>query len=482
MGPDGDLFLGKSCSGERLGVMNAHKPTSWTCWPAAGLLLTACGFAGCTGGPRVSSAPHTVPNAVSGRTVNVETAVLTQSDAYPDNSIWAGIETRKRAPIDPFVAPSANLTRSIESRQVDRSATPLLSVSHAEQGLPAITPNSTTTSAPGVVRVQDGRLPPAAPLGVSNPFNKTSDSTQQTPVPGLPQRTSVAPSVNPLPVRLVKSSRIDGGSLPKINPVPEEIGVPERAAIRGLNQGPVQNEDMIVESTLLRKRNEWRSEVIPPRAGDEEVPFPIAPRRPFSAPDWEHDAPATATANLPSEISPSSSNPGPGNDFAVAAIESVDTSTSEFADVTAPAFLSSEAEVAAAERSESEVEEDAPFVTPSTQEGPTLSVAESEPADPIFEPHSLVSQNEAPAPPDDPILMSRPTAIATATSEKLPTAWSGMRKVNKIVSPLELDEAIETAARESAAESKRSPGTPLAIGLALAAIAVGAVAIRRRFS
>lgn len=474
--------------------MKTRKPIIGTKSPAARLLLTACGFAGCTGGPAVSSTPAESPLSVAASTEErpkIGTArqiSLPQRPAYAANSIWARSVDVGSGPTDPFAVAGAS-RRSADGKTARPVSGGILPVSHAECGSPNLCPASTGGRNPGVVRVKDGRLPPAAPLGVANPFVQETQPEIRRPTPAATPVVDRATRVVAKPVS--SQAAIDAPGQPKINartsssPVPIGAFLNRQVSINAARSRPVQNDDMIVESNLLRKRSEWRNEILPSPSEADPTPFPIAPRRPFSAPGWEDPAPAVATANIPIEISPSQPPRAEQVSFPTVSFE-----TNEFPSPEPTQPPSDETdEPASADGNPfatSSETSDNPFADLESREFAESAKPASIPktelaAAPFMAPTASESLDEAPAPPADTDDEPGPMLVASAVPEKAPLP-PAERTTDRVVSPLELDEANRIVAEEAKSRPEGTPSTPLAIGLALAAVAVGAVLIRRRFS
>lgn len=294
----------------------------------------------------------------------------------------------------------------------------------------------------GVARVNDGRLPPAAPLGATNPFSRTRESMVSSPSPGESGRagSSAMPTF-----RIASRTRQSAG----------DVRVP--------------HDDMIVDSAAIPQRAIWRNDVQTRSGATRSVDYAIIPRRPFLTAETLADATPVSTANLPVEI------------LADGSIENYQTaftqSSSSVVELGVPALSEPEAPAPPVEEplvpiADPAFAEDAPVFA---DEAPVAAIGEAEPGTSSYSPTlALVTPGAAgqPAPPP-------PATAAMIEATPTPLAiYSGRSEV----APVDIAEGDRAAAKQVAERSTFWLNKPLAIGLVLAFVATGAVIIRRRFS
>jgi len=460
------------------------------------ILLAAIGIAGCTGGPKLTSATNEAPSALVQPSETTQQAKSQSSRAYlagvassGSQSIW-GRNTASSPPMprDPFLgsrsggfqpAPATQTasTRAVASRS-HRSQQGLVQPvgfeeSNAYCGTPAGVTIQPRQEAPGVVHIKDNRLPPAKPLGASNPFDQDT-ATAKPRIQATPtNRLAAKPATN-------KSVQIKPVDRKAATTVPVQKYLATRVTTGGATASTVQNEDMIVDTAILPKRRDWRAATLPPTSQASEQ-FVISARQPFTTPEWDDSKPNSASsANLPIEISPAAAFDRPNT-----AIEFAKRAESRaIRDLTPPATVPDPFELPAEPFAAADVTE-ATVVAPDIAEAPvfddnasneSLTVAEA----PMLAPGSVVSTAPestgaskmvagpamAPAPPED----VEPPAAVAETSSTVANA-----------EPVQLDQANDSAAQE-AVRDQSTLGTPAVIGIALAIVAFGAVVIRRRFA
>ena len=294
----------------------------------------------------------------------------------------------------------------------------------------------------GLARVHDHRLPPAAPLGATNPFSQLRRET--TPEPATTDQSTSPES------KTVKSTQT-----PTFR-----FATRTRSDHRGAN---VPHDDMIVESAAVPRRAIWRQEVDSSPDLDDAM---VAPRRPFqSVNNAPRDATPVATANLPVEITPR----GEVESYVAAFTQTSRTeSFSEPSESEAPAPPIEEPLVPLADPA---FAVDTPIFS---DEPPAVAHAEAT---------LLVNSSERPGPTLADASTGRPTIAPPppATSAKnMPTPlaiYSGQTSVD----PVDLSDSQRDASPRKAKGSRLWWNKPIAIGLVLAFVATGAVIIRRRF-
>jgi len=450
------------------------------------VLLAAIGIAGCTGGPKLASTTSEAPSALVQPSEATQQAEPQSSRAFlagvtsgGAQSIWGRRTASSPAtPRDPFLAnrsggfqtsPATRQTptRAVASR-VERPQHGLVQpVGFEESDAYCSTPASVTIQprqeAPGVVRIIDRRLPPAKPLGASNPFDQRSAGAkpriQATPT----NRIAAKPATN----TSVQIKPIDRNAAPT---VPVQTYLATRVTTGGTPANTVRHEDMIVDTAILPKRRDWRAATLPAtsQASDQ---FAITARPSFATPEWDGTKPnASASANLPIEISPAAAFDRPSAAMQLAKRSEVPAAS----DITPPATVPDPFELPADPFPASELA-DAPAFDATTSDEP-LTVAEA----PLLAPGSVVSP--APEPTGDSKMVAGPE-MAPAPPEDIEQSAPVGEQLNPVASvePVQLDQANESAAAEAARQQK-TLGTPAVIGIALAIVAFGAVFIRRRFA
>lgn len=453
--------------------------------PAAKLLLAACGLAGCTGGPAISSVSADPPSSLARSEQRALEAGDTAGRAriatiWPKLSartIW-GSRKHKVEPVNPFG--TAGVAQAAGEETDEAVMPPAPATTRVADGGAQASPS-------GVATARDNRLPPASPLGgrrsaarterpgmarISSSVDQDDAPVDATPVrPGVPVRSGT-PVWNATTARNSTSGRRTTAkpaarTTPKATiPLDEFLVDGERT--RGIGRGQLQHEDMIVDSAILPKREDWRGEAAV-RTADDRANFPITPRRPFSSPDWEPVATApAASANLPVTLSPTER------------IEAEPVSVAKV--MPAPVELPMAAPIGTAVAPPAEPEAENPFLStsaPAVAEPIRAAAEEQQPtltAGPMLAPG--VSSGGGLTVPAGPALGGPALAMTTARPETPPT-----RLVEATVEarPVDLAEAKQLAERE-AVRPRAGLSTPLAVGLALAVVAIGAVMIRRRFA
>ncbi|MGC1272896.1 MAG: hypothetical protein WBC44_04255 [Planctomycetaceae bacterium] len=304
------------------------------------------------------------------------------------------------------------------------------------------TPPATTTPQGqiGVARVNDGRLPPAAPLGATNPFSRTRESMVSSPSAG-------------------ESGRAGSSAMPTFH----------YASRTRRNAGDTQvpHDDMIVDSAAIPQRAIWRNDVQPRSSATRSVDYAIVPRRPFLSAETLADATPVSTANLPVEIMA---------DGSIENYQTAFTQSSSSVELGAPALTEPEAPAPPVDEplvpvADPAFAEDAPVFA---DEAPVAAGDETEPGELSSGPTlALVSPGAV-------AKMAPPPPATSAVVEATPTPlaiYSGQSDVK----PVEIVEGDRAAARQAAERSTFWLNKPLAIGLVLAFVATGAVIIRRRF-
>jgi hypothetical protein len=449
------------------------------------LLLAAIGVAGCTGGSKLTLATNDTPSALvqpgdatqqadpqSGR------SYLAQVASNGPQSIW-GRKTAasQTAPRDPFVSnrsggfhavPTATpADRLAASSPARRPRTGLVQpVAFEETNAYCGTPTGVTIQprqdTPGVVRIQDPRLPPAKPLGASNPFDKQTAATAKPRIQATraTNRVAAKPATN-------TSVQIKPAERREFKTLPVQQYLTKKVSTDGTAASPIRHEDMIVDTAILPKRRDWRASTLPPSSQSSEQ-FVISSRAPFATPEWDGTkANSASSANLPMEISPASASDRASETMQIAKRSEIPAAS----DITPPATVPDPFDLPAEPVAEAAADPDfleAPQFS-TTEPAEPLAIAEA----PMLAPGSVVS---APEPSGDAKLISGP-AMAPAPPADPGTSAETVANV----APVQLDQANEAAAQE-AARGQNAFGTPAVIGIALAIVAFGAVVIRRRFA
>jgi hypothetical protein len=439
------------------------------------LLLAACGIAGCTGGPKLTSATTETPSALVQPADQTQTAGSQETRSFlasrstgTAQSIWGGhAAAHANAPVDPFATNRSGGFRSVPPTRVARRAPVgvVQPVGFEDTSAYCGTPSEVTIQPrprmsqpqqaqqpPGVVHIKDNRLPPAAPLGAANPFHRTQPqpTIQATPVANHLARKP-APSTR---VQIQPSSRHSEAT------VPMSEFLSGRVAADGSAPEPVRHEDMIVDSAILPKRTDWRSSAVPTSPQDGSNPYIISARRPFATPEWDDPAPqTTSSANLPIEISPAASFDAPSAAMQLAKRSELPGAT----DIAPPAAVPAPIDLPADPFAEATFAPAPPLVAP---EDEPLAIA----AAPMLAPGSVVSSQPTESQVAGPALTIAP-APPTVTEEP-----AGETNDLATAEPVQLTAASETEAKDRSVMS-----APAVIGLALALVAFGAVVIRRRF-
>jgi hypothetical protein len=254
---------------------------------AAKFLLAVCGLAGCTSRPDLASVPIEPPGGLSRtdeRTFSITDSTgiarLTKPATRP---IWASNASRTAVPVDPFA--------EFETA-APRQRTPVQPVSHLDD-LDDDATRSTTTTTVGVARAKDHRLPPAAPLGATNPFAPANRQPADATI--VTTRTAAKPAADTAQATTLVSRQV-----PATTPMPTFLNAPPSRVA-----GDVPNQEMIVDSTVLPRRSEWRTEVRPRLADGGRSDYAITPRRPFSIQEENDEGSSSASANVPVTVSPS---------------------------------------------------------------------------------------------------------------------------------------------------------------------------------
>ncbi len=284
------------------------------------VLLAAIGIAGCTGGPKLASTTSEAPSALVQPSEATQQAEPQSSRAFlagvtsgGAQSIWGRRTASSPAtPRDPFLAnrsggfQTSSATRPTPTRAVaSRMQRPhhglVQPVGFEETDAYCSTPAGVTIQpreeAPGVVRIIDHRLPPAKPLGASNPFDQRSAGAkpriQATPT----NRIAAKPATN----TGVQIKPIERNAAPTL---PVQTYLATRVTTGGTPANTVRHEDMIVDTAILPKRRDWRAATLPATSQSSEQ-FAITARPSFATPEWDGTKPnPAASANLPIEISP----------------------------------------------------------------------------------------------------------------------------------------------------------------------------------
>ena len=508
---------------------------------AAKVLVAACGVAGCTGTPTVATVSPETPTALIQPDHPVQVVQIGTPRSATTERIIASAAPhrpvlnepdRRAAPAtrDPFAAraqaaqsraavagtaqaptaatrTAATRTASVRPAVANDVHKRVQRVGHFEAGGTARSVASArqpSVDTLGVTRVQDHRLPPAAPLGSTNPFDLRASTTSpgatptmsraaasasrvaKRPAPRVVQRPVARPSVDFTPV----SAEQFNASGPDDSPVPIAAFLAGDRLLGEEESPAVENEDMIVDSVLLSKRNEWRDETLPQRRTSGRSPYPIMPRRPFASPEWETSTPQAASANLPISISPAETFATSRREIPASPAVETETGTPRAAAI--PVKLTKE--VAGPKSAAQDSLRTEPFSEFEAQ----FAAEAAPPADDADVPDvpdvasAPLLAPMAPPPPMDPevdaIASAAPVSpeqagpalqIASAVPEKsLPRLATGAALH---VEPIDIAEA-DLAAAKANAQSSRRLTAPVAVGLALMFVAAGAVLFRRRFA
>lgn len=458
--------------------------------PAAKLLLAACGLAGCTGGPAISSVSAEPPSnlarseeraLMAGDTAG-RARIATVWPKLAARSIWGPSHKRSEEPVNPF---ETERVAQASSEEADPPGVPPAPAT-ARVADGRVSPSPAGVRSPfqairaacgypdgegGTATARDHRLPPAPPLGSRRSSNtaQRAGTTPRAASARMSSATATEAPVDATPIRNASPVSRRKVAKPVQNatvPLDEFLVGGDRT--RGVGPGRLQNEDMIVDSALLPKRSEWRGESAA-RAEDEPANFPITPRRPFTSPEWQAAgaAPAAASANLPVTLSPT---------------EPIETEPVAVAKVMpAPAELSVPAAVGTSLTHQAEPEIENPFTVmtvPAVAE-PIETAADTQ--QPVLAAGPLLAPGPpAAAPlmvPAEPAVTGPSLAVTTAAPEVPPAR---LAEATVTAEPVDLAEANRLAERE-AVRPRAGLSTPLVVGLALAVVAIGAVMIRRRF-
>jgi hypothetical protein len=278
-----------------------------------------------------------------------------------------------------------------------------------------------------------------------------------------------ATPVDATPVRNASISRRKAAKPAQNRTMPLDEFLVDGERTRGIGPGRLQNEDMIVDSALVPKRSEWRGETSV-RTENEPARFPITPRRPFTSPEWQaaSTAPATASANVPVTLSPT---------------EPIETEPVSVAKVMpAPVELPVTTPAGNSLMRQSEPEIENPFTVmtvPAVAQAIEAAADTQQPmlaAGPLLAPGPVTT---APLTVSTEPAVGGPSLAVTTAAPVVPPARPAEAAVT--AQPVDLAEANRMAERE-AVRPRAGLSTPLAVGLALAVVAIGAVMIRRRFS
>ena len=451
------------------------------------ILLAAIGIAGCTGGAKLSSVNHETPSALVQPDEATQQTPLQSGRAYlaevptkEPQSIWGRkIASTPAAPRDPFVTGRSGGFHAVQTAQptkrVAASSPGQTSRTAAVQpvafeetsaycGTPAGVMIQPRRDTPGVVHIQDHRLPPAKPLGASNPFDQKRTATAKPKIQVTPSANRVAAKPT-----ATTSVQIKPAERREFTPLPVQKYLTDRVATDGTAAGSIRHEDMIVDTAILPKRRDWRSATLPPSSQSSEK-YVITSRQPFATPEWEEAKPNSASsANLPMEISPAAAFDRPSEALQIAKRSEIPAAS----DITPPATVPDPFELPAEPVAQPQEFAEPDFGNSDLQE--SLAVTDA----PMLAPSTVVT---APEPSDDAKLVSGP-AMAPAPPvdpETLATARETSTTMAS-VEPVQLEQANESAAQE-AAQGQSALGTPAVIGIALAIVAFGAVVIRRRFA